>query len=145
MWKRIVQNYYVRFSIKLLLFIYFFLYYHLIKIEYIGQFNILRAKTSILQISFLVSFLCIAWICDQYKLKLEAERKFFPSSKHHQIIIPTPTIVHVILPLILTHTHTHTSIFHTLSHTYTPINYLRPNCIITPWGLAQLQTDPLGF
>jgi hypothetical protein len=22
---------------------------------------------------------------------------------------------------------------------------LRPNCIITPCGLAQLQTDPLGF
>ena len=66
-WKRIVWNYYVRFSIKLLLFIYlffFFLYYRLIKIEYIGQFNILIAKTSILYISFLVSFPCIARVCD---------------------------------------------------------------------------------
>ena len=107
------------------LFIFFFLYYHLIKIEYIGQFNILIAKTLILQISFLVSFLCIAWICDQYKLKLEAERKNFPSSKHHQIIIPTHNSpCHPPLILTHTHTHTHTSIFHTLSHTYTPINYL---------------------
>jgi hypothetical protein len=62
-----------------------------------------------------------------YKLKAEAERNFFPSSKTCHIRFTAPTYVNVILPYFtfsLTHIRMPQSIFHSLSHTSAPINSL---------------------
>ena len=111
-------------------FIYIFHCINLMIIETIQEVNAIGVKINM--------FSHIVWVCDQYKLKAEAERNFLASSEYRHVRFAALTIFHIIfLSILLTFSPYRLFISHSLSPLplHLPLVFSSPSPLHVPFSL----------